>query len=140
MSFSDLRTSFRNNGKTTRSNGIVHLLIDKLLGISADLVINDDNWHKWNFRRFAENLRKRTERNPVVSRYKQISFQPRKERILQISQKKTDSKKVTNIRDRKRIVTSKKLCFNYLYEDHQIIECKNKGTCCNCNSKHHTSI
>ena len=45
------------------------------------------------------------------------------------SHKATDFKKVTNINARKRIVASNKMCFNYLCEAHQVIECESKGTC-----------
>ena len=61
--------------------------LHKLPGIRAQLVISNDNWQEWNFQRFIENLPKWTEGNPVVSRHKQISFQPQKERILQRSQR-----------------------------------------------------
>ena len=131
-------------GKLWEINGIVRLLIDKFLGIRAELIYSNDNQQEWNFRRFVENPRKKTERNPVESREKQISFQPRKERILKTSQKwwmknhcifckeashnLIDCKKVTNISQRKKNSSVNET------------ELKGKGTCCNCNDKHHTSI
>ena len=112
-------------GKLWEINGRVRLLIDKFPGIRAELIYSNDNQQEWNFQRFVENPRQWTERNPVESREKQISFQPRKERILQTSQKwwmknhcifckeashnLIDCKKVTNISERKRIVVSMKL-------------------------------
>ena len=112
-------------GKLQEINRIVCFLIDKLPGIREKRVIQNDNWEEWNFQRFVENQQKWTKGNPMVSRDEQISFQPRKERILQIIQrqlmknhciffeetphKTTNCKKVTNINVRKRIVASKKL-------------------------------
>ena len=38
------------------------LLIDKLPGIRAEFVINDDNWQELNFQGFVKNLRKKAKR------------------------------------------------------------------------------
>lgn len=65
-------------GKLQEINGMVRLLIGKLPGIRAELVINVDNWQEWNFEGFLENLRRWTDANPMVSRDEQISFQLRK--------------------------------------------------------------
>jgi len=39
--------------------------VEKLQGIRGDLVRTDDNWREWAFPKFAEALRKWTERNPI---------------------------------------------------------------------------
>ena len=74
-------------GKLQEINSIVCPIINKLPGIRAQLIISDNNLQEWNFQRFVVNLRKWAERNPVVARDKQISFQPREQRILQRSQR-----------------------------------------------------
>ena len=52
-------------GKLTEINGYVRMSIDKLQGISGDLVRTDDNWREWGFPKFVEALRKWTETNPI---------------------------------------------------------------------------
>ena len=44
-------------GKLQETNDIIDLLIDKIPGLTAELVINDDNWQEWNFKRFLANLK-----------------------------------------------------------------------------------
>ena len=39
-------------------NSTVFFLIDKIPGIRAELVRNNDNWEEWNFQRFVENPQK----------------------------------------------------------------------------------
>ena len=89
-----------------------------------------DTWQGWNFERFVENKQKWIEEIPVVSRGKQISSPPQKERILEThykhwtknycilwqetSHKATDFQKDTIINEWKRIAASKKLCFDCL--------------------------
>lgn len=40
-------------GKLQKNNSIVCLFVDKLPGIRAELVINDDNWQEWYFQRLV---------------------------------------------------------------------------------------
>ena len=44
-------------GKLQETNDIIDLLIDKIPGLTAERVINDDNWQEWNFKRFVANLK-----------------------------------------------------------------------------------
>ena len=46
-------------------NGYVRITLDKLHGIRADLVRNDDNWQDWKFQQLVEALEKWTTRNPI---------------------------------------------------------------------------
>lgn len=39
-------------------NSIVFFLIDKIPGIRAELLRNNDNWEEWNFQRFVEKPQK----------------------------------------------------------------------------------
>ena len=43
----------------------VRVTLDKLEGILADLVRNDDNWQDWTFQQLGEALEKWTVRNPM---------------------------------------------------------------------------
>ena len=42
----------------------LRLTLDKVPGISAELVRLDDDWQEWDFPKLAESLRKRTDQNP----------------------------------------------------------------------------
>ena len=52
-------------GKLKEISGYVRMSIDKLQGIRGDLVRTDDNWREWDFPKFAEALKRWTERNPI---------------------------------------------------------------------------
>ena len=52
-------------GKIKEMNGYVRVILDKLQGIRADLVRNDDNWQDWEFQQLVEALVKWTVRNPI---------------------------------------------------------------------------
>ena len=52
-------------GKIKEMNGYVRVILDKLQGIRAGLVRNDDNWQDWKFQQLVEALEKWTVRNPV---------------------------------------------------------------------------
>ena len=43
-------------GKIKEMNGYVRVTLDKLQGIRADLVRNDDNWQGWKFQQSVEAL------------------------------------------------------------------------------------
>ena len=52
-------------GKIKEMNGYVKVTLDKLLGIRADLVRNDDNWQNQKFQQLVESLEKWTAINPI---------------------------------------------------------------------------
>ena len=45
-------------GKIKEMNGYVRITLDKLQGIRADLLRNDDNWQDWKFQQLVEALEK----------------------------------------------------------------------------------
>ena len=47
---------------------------------------------------------------------------------------------MSNIGERKRILSEKKLCFNCTAQQHRANQCNSKRTCTICKRKHHTSI
>ena len=141
-------------GKLKEINGYVRFTLDKLSGIRSDLVRTSDNWQSWSFHDLVESLKKWTERNPMDQESRKENY--RRDRVMQTSQKHfdrqhciycgdlkhkaTECQKVTDISERKKIVASKRLCFNCIKEGHRANECKSKGLCQHCKGRHHTSI
>ena len=123
-------------GKLDEIKGYVRLTLDKLPSIRADLVRTDDNWQEWDFRDLLEALCQWTDRNPITSNntdqnksYNSQNNQSgyRCEKLLQTSQinvrnnsifcdktdrKATQCKNIVSIEERRKISSSKKLCFN----------------------------
>ena len=52
-------------GKIKEMNEYARIILDKLQGIRADLVRNDDHWQDWKFQQLAEALEKWTMRDPI---------------------------------------------------------------------------
>ena len=122
-------------GKLQDVKGYVRLALDKLPGIRADLVRLDDDWQDWEFTQLIEAVRKWCERNPVVqdthTHKKDSRSQQRRERVFQASQqdwkargcvycdssehKSVECREITNLVDRKRILSSKHLCLRYVF-------------------------
>ena len=140
--------------KLQNINGYVRFSLDKLTGIRGDLIRTDDNWKNLEFPELVKALRKWTERNPAnVDQHREL---PKKDRLLQArqgQQKKRecvycgseshrvfDCDKVKDLFERQKIVATKKLCYDCLGGGHSGISCESKGSCKNCNSRHHTSI
>ena len=59
--------------KITEMNGYVTVTLDKLQGIRADLVRNDDNQQDWKFQQIVETIEMWTLRNPIPLSDKRIS-------------------------------------------------------------------
>ena len=143
-------TSFGHDRETTRNqwySSPSHLYLELVLKLWSVMItgrngISEGFWKTW------ESWQREILWDQEGNRF---AFNLEKKGILQTSQrqwtkkhcilceetfcKASDCKKVRNINERKRIVASKKLYFNCLYECHWVIECKRKGTCCNFNSK-----
>ena len=154
--------SLETMGKLKEINGYVRMTLDKLGGIRGDLVRTDDSWREWNFPKFVEELRKWTERNPVpvkpperqLDRVKDKSH-PR-DRSYQTQQKEertrgcvycdkpehrsVDCQTVTSLDARKRLLSSKRLCFSCTGNKHRAADCKSRSLCQICQKRHHTSI
>ena len=141
-------------GKLREMNGYVRMTLDKLPGIRADLVRTDDDWQGWGFSQFVEALRKWCERNPVQT--DEPNRSPRRDRVFQTSERdrrlrncvycdksdhrSTECSITTDVTERKKILSTKKLCFNCTGAKHRAADCHSKSKCQKCNGKHHTSI
>ena len=150
-------------GKLTEINGYVRMSIDKLQGISGDLVRTDDNWREWGFPKFVEALRKWTERNPIPAerespeklpdrkkphfpRNRSFQAQQKEERVRgcvyceKPDHKSVNCKTVASVDERKRVLSNKHLCFNCTGTRHKAVDCRCRVVCEVCQKKHHTSI
>ena len=142
-------------GKLREINGYVRTTIDKLRGIRADLVRRDSDWHNRDFGQFVEQLRQWTERKPIHFEKKPPEHQKR-ERVYQVRQldskskncvycnkadhKSTKCNSVTIVNERRKILSNKKLCFNYTGTKHRANECESENAYRTCKRKHPTSI
>ena len=148
-------------GKLKEISGYVRMSIDKLQGIRGYLVRTDDNWREWDFPKFAEALRKWTERNPVElelnekppDRKKPPFLQDRSFQALQKDKRargcvycekpdhrSVDCKTVASVDERKRVLSRKHLCFNCTGTRHKAADCRCRVLCQVCQKRHHTSI
>ena len=78
----------------------------------------------------------------------------RREKLLQISQselrkcifcdkndhKATDCKKIANVEERRKIISTKRLCFNCTGRQHRASECRSNKRCQYCEGRDHTSV
>ena len=60
--------SLETMGKLQTVNGYARMILDRLPGIRADLVRDDEKWKEWGFVELVEALRRWVERNPVESK------------------------------------------------------------------------
>ena len=123
----------------------------------------DEDWQEWEFPQLVQALRKWTERNPLKQDERSVeksSFgsQPtlKKTKTFQARQQETKTKpcvyceetghkpsdcgKLATLREQKRVLTEKQLCFNCTGTKHKAVECRSQGGCMFCKRKHHTSI
>ena len=54
--------------------------------------------------------------------------------------KSVDCETITSVTKRRKVLSSKNLCFNCAGTRHRASECRSKTTCQKCNERHHTSI
>ena len=96
------------------------------------------------------------ERNPIPAHLEHQKEHPKKDRLLEITGKEKkkgtciycDDKhhrsyqceKVKTLADRKKIIATKKLCYNCAGTGHCAADCKSKRNCQNCGGLHHSSI
>ena len=154
--------------KLSSVNGYTRTILDRLSGIRADLVRDDEKWKEWTFPELVEALRKWTDRNPIDPNAKQpprdLGRNPpgkggrTKDHMLSTGQMERppfDKKKcvfcngdhksqectaVPTPVDRKKFLARNKLCFNCTGKQHQAAQCPSKGSCFRCKRRHHTSI
>ena len=138
-------------GKLKEIKGNIRLTLDKLPSIKSDLVRTDDRWHDWDFEELTKEFSKWVDHNPAKSDPK---HDQRRDQLLQAKQKDrkpcvycnvnnhkiSESEKVKEIQERKKIISEKKLCFNCTGKEHRASECTSKRSCQICQRKHHTSI
>jgi hypothetical protein len=142
-------------GKLKEIGGFVRGTLDKLPGIRPDLVRLDDDWQQWGFVQLVESLRKWCDRNPIQpsdrkgdshSRGHGHSYQATLHQVRRCAycdgedHKATECRKVTDVKQRRKILSEKRLCFNCTGPRHQAKDCKSKHTCQKCGDQHHTSI
>ena len=93
---------------------------------TSGLVRTDDSWRELNFLQLVEELRKWTERNPIrtksnekLLRDKSYQTQQKDERGRECvycekpDHRSVDCKTVTTLDERKRLLSNKRLCFNF---------------------------
>ena len=141
-------------GKLRDINGNVRITLDKLSHIRSDLVRMDDNWKEWTFPQLVEALRQWTERNPA-SEEKREKQHGKHDKNFHAQQKSSQQGKctycdseqhksnectaITSIPERKKILSSKKACFNCTGRGHQATKCRSRN-CFKCGGRHHSSI
>ena len=141
-------------GKIKEMNEYVRVTLDKLQGIRAALVRNDDNWQDWKFQQLVEALEKWTLRNPIPLSDKQNpekdnsyrkSYQANQTKSECVYCEKPDHrplecKTTKTVTERRKILSNKKLCFICTRAKHRVAECRSARTCLIYKNKHHASI
>lgn len=146
--------------KEREIRGYVRVTLDKLPGIRADLVRLNDDWQEWGVSQLAEALRKWCERNPVPldshrggtswrhDRGSEWAFQTSQEDwkpkpcvyYKSAEHKSVDCEKVKGVADRRKFLSTNRLCFNCTGSKHRAAKCRISRNCQKCNGRHHTSI
>ena len=141
-------------GKIKEMNGHVRVTLDKLRGVRADLVRNDDNWQNWKFQQLVEALEKWTVRNPIPFSDKRNpekgngyrkSYQAKQTKSKCVYCEKPDHifcdcKTAKTVTEHRKILSDKKICFNCRGAKQRVAECRSAKTWLKCKNKHHTSI
>ena len=149
-------------GKLDYVRGNVRATLDKLKGIKADLVRNNEGWQEWSFHDLLKELKKWKDINPIEEKSEHKDQQksgksprskflhakefPRETRergcvyCEDTTHKGTNCPKVVKREQRKKILAEKGLCFNCTGSQHRAVNCKSKTGCQKCNKRHHTSI
>ena len=144
--------------KLKEISGYVGFTLDKLCDVTADLVRTDDNWQNWELNELIGAICKWTERNSI-ERLERLNRpfkeQYRRECIMQTRQdtktrqcvycgskdyKAIACNRIQDINKRRKIISSKGLCFNCTGEGHCASSCKSQRSCMKCKGNHHTSL
>ena len=141
-------------GKLERVNGMTRSVLDKLPGIKSDLVRGKDGWQDWGLAQLVTALKLWRDINPC----NEESSTDRKhrnssEKILNtgakkhgcvycddVSHKSRECTHVVDVNERRKILATKRLCFNCTGARHRASECKSTSGCQRCKQRHHTSI
>ena len=142
--------------KLKEINGYVRLTLDKLPSIHADFVRIDEDWREWTFSQLVDALKKWTSRDPKIIPSPEKGFKC--ENAYQANDKNynnkhcdcvyceksghkaSDCKTVSDIQERRLILSKKKLSFSCTGTKHRVSECLSKRSCVKCQGKHHSSI
>ena len=141
-------------GKLKEVNGYVRMSIDKLPGITGDLVRTDEKCQEWDFPKFVNAPQGWTERNPVTIRTSDKSWRDSNAFNTQLGDarprgcvycdsndhRSQECAKVSDSDDRRKFFLKKRLCFNCTGDNHRALECKSRKTCLFCKRRRHTSI
>ena len=145
--------------------GNLRMTLNKLPGIRENRTAKDENWTNWGFPELVKALESWTRRNPKAvdidlntrKNEKPVFKSPKKERIYAMKEdrqwkqrlcvfcdgsdhKSTGCTKVTDLNERKKIFSSKKLYFNCSGSKHRAFECKSRAQCQTCGAKNHSSL
>ncbi|XP_028413673.1 uncharacterized protein LOC114536529 [Dendronephthya gigantea] len=146
-------------GKLSDINGYGPMTLDKISGIRGDLMRDDPEWESWDFVKLTHAVNEWVRRNPVTNssgeREESSSrkmFQSRKENqrfvpmpkgcvyCSDLNHKAVQCEKISEVNERKKILSKKGLCFNCAMKPHRAADCTSKSACGHCNKRHHTSI
>ena len=152
--------SLRTMGELKKLDAAVRFTFDKLQVIKMELTMVNENWAEWDFDQFLSVLEKWSINNPVLKtkysqREKGKAFWSNEEGKRDTGNwprasgcfycesnqhKAVNCDKVKSNDERKKILSTKRLCYNCMGARHRASDCKSKNTCRTCNGKHHTSI
>ena len=138
-------------GKLNEIKGYVRMTLDKLPDIRADLVRTSEDWQDWNFEQLLKALTQWTERNPLQSNQSPVKrkttplLQTNKNSYCCVycespTHKSFECESVDTVGERKRILSTKRLCFNCTRPYHHANECRSNNKCKHCQKRHHSSI
>ena len=133
-------------GKLKEMNEYVRVTLDKLQGIRADLMRNDDNCQDWKFQQLEEALERWTVRNPIPLSDKRNpengngyskSYQAKQIKsecvyCEKLDHRSSDCKTAKTVTERRKILGNKKLCFDCTEPKHMAAECRSAKTCLKC--------
>ena len=149
-------------GRLRDVTGNVRAVLDKLKGIKADLVRGETGWQDWDFTKLLQAVKRWKEINPVEEvedsksgdshRRQEGNFKPRMKSFQTQQQprgctycdgldhKTGECQKCVTVDDRRRILASKRLCFNCTRGNHRASNCPSRSGCFKCGKRHHTTI
>ena len=136
-------------GRLRDVTGNVRAELDKLKGIKADLVRGQVGWQDWDFPKLIEALRHWREISPAEeweSSHRHVKSSQAHERVRGCvycsgnDHTPQDCRKVATLNERKRILSSKRLCFDCAAGRHRAGDCRSRSVCAKCGQRHHTSI
>ena len=126
-------------------------VLDKLPGIKSDIVRGQEGWQDWGLAQLVKALRTWRDINPCTE--ESGKEKRRKDKVFNTGVKKhgcvycddanhksRDCTSVAEVNERKKILATKRLCFNCTGAKHRAAECKSNSGCQRCNQRHHTSI